>query len=104
MIEVELKFSLPASSRSLLQTKLAVLPAVQQFAPTMNVDTYYDTANFSCLQQTVFLRIRDQARLEIKYHELADPTHIHTTERVFPLSAEPSVMHEIHTFCSRFIS
>ncbi len=103
MIEVELKFALSANSRTLLQTELATLPSIQQFAPVSNVDTYYDTADFVCLQQAVFLRIRDHARLEIKYHELADPTHMHTTERVFPLTAEPSMMQEFNHLCSRFI-
>jgi adenylate cyclase class IV len=103
MIEVELKFAVPGYLRSSLQARLAALPSLQQFAPKENVDTYYDTADFTCLQQAVFFRIRNQAHLEIKYHELADPTHMHASEHVFPLSAEPSGMREFNTFCSRFI-
>ncbi|GAC1360648.1 MAG: hypothetical protein PVS3B1_22100 [Ktedonobacteraceae bacterium] len=103
MIEVELKFALPGQSRLLLQQKLAALPALQRIAPVENVDTYYDTTDFVCFQQAVFLRIRDHARLEIKYHEQADPAHLHTTERVFPLTADSSAMHDLNALCSRFI-
>ena len=103
MIEVELKFALPTDVRAVLQTRLDAIPSLQRLAPVENVDTYYDTSNFSCLQQAVFLRVRDYARLEIKYHEQADPSHTHATERLFPLTLEASMMHDLNTLCSRFI-
>ena len=68
-----------------------------------NVDTYYDTAGFDCLQQAVFIRIRNQKDLEIKYHEHADPAHMHATERVFSLESEPLLVKEMNIQCARFI-
>jgi adenylate cyclase class 2 len=103
MIEVELKFALPSDARVLLQTKLNAL-WVQSLSQVENVDTYYDTAGFDCLQQAVFIRIRNQKYLEIKYHEHADPAHMHATERVFPLESGPLSVKEMNIQCARFIS
>jgi adenylate cyclase class IV len=101
MIEVELKFALPADVRAPLQARLDALPSLRRLKPVENVDIYYDTADFSCLQQAVFLRIRDSARLEIKYHEQDDPTHTHATEETFLLIGKAS--QDFHMLCSRFI-
>lgn len=103
MIEVELKFEIEPQSRALLQAKLAAMPFVRWLGRSENADTYYDTANFDCLRQAVFMRIRNRAYLEIKFHEQADPAHTHSTERVFPLNAAPPLVKEMNTLCSRFI-
>ncbi len=102
MIEVELKFEIPSDTRLLLQAKLDAMLA-QSPGQTENVDSYYDTANFDCLRQAVFVRIRNRKHLEIKYHEHTDPSHLHTTERVFPLESEPLLVKEMNTQCSHFI-
>jgi len=102
VIEVELKFEIPSDARTLLQTKLDAMLA-QPLGQSDNVDTYYDTASFDCLQQAVFVRIRNRKRLEIKYHEHTDPAHMHTTERVFPLESGPLMVKEMNTQCSHFI-
>jgi adenylate cyclase, class 2 len=102
MIEVELKFAIPADAQILLQTKLAAL-LTQPLGQVKSVDSYYDTASFHCLQQAVFIRIRNQKHLEIKYHEHADPAHMHATERVFPLNAGPLLVKEMNILCARFI-
>jgi adenylate cyclase class IV len=102
MIEVELKFEIPSDARLLLQTKLDAMLA-QPLGQVDNVDSYYDTASFDCLQQAVFVRIRNHKHLEIKYHEHADPSHMHTTERVFPLESGPLLVKEMNTQCSHFI-
>ncbi len=103
MIEVELKFALPSDLRAPLQARLDAMPSLQRLAPIENVDTYYDTSDFSCLQQAVFLRIRDRNRLEIKYHEQADPDHTYAMERAFPLKPETPEIQELNSLCSRFI-
>jgi adenylate cyclase class IV len=102
MIEVELKFALSSDAQTLLQTKLDALLA-QPLGQVKSVDTYYDTASFDCLQQAVFIRIRNQKHLEIKYHEHADPAHMHATERVFPLESGPLLVKEMNILCARFI-
>ncbi len=102
MIEVELKFEIPSGARTLLLAKLDALLA-QPLGEVDEADIYYDTASFDCLQQAVFVRIRNQTCLEIKYHEHADPAHMHSTERVFPLNSGPLLMKELNVRCSHFI-
>jgi adenylate cyclase, class 2 len=102
MIEVELKFEIPADTRLLLQAKLDAMQA-QPLGQTDHVDCYYDTASFDCLQQAVFMRIRNHKHLELKYHEQADPAHTHATECVFPLEAEPLLVEAMHAQCTHFM-
>ena len=103
MIEVELKFEFPSIARTLLMEKIEALPSVRRLGQINNSDIYYDTANFDCLRQAVFIRIRNRARLEVKFHDYADPAHTHSVERSFPLQAEPSQMKEMNMLCSRFM-
>ena len=41
----------------------------------VNDDAYYDTVNFDCLWQAVFIGIWKHMYLEMKYNEHADLTH-----------------------------
>src|SRR6202022_3998309 len=84
MIEVELKFEIPTASRALLQEKIGTVASVRQLGQIDNSDIYYDTANFDCLQQAVFIRIRNGARLELKFHTYADPANKNSTDALFP--------------------
>ncbi|HEY7418660.1 MAG TPA: CYTH domain-containing protein [Ktedonobacteraceae bacterium] len=104
MIEVELKFQVPSEARAQLQTKLETLPSSKQLEQILNVDTYYDTANFDCLRQAVFIRTRNQKCLEVKYHEQVDPTHTHCTEQVFSLSSDPLQVKAVNNLCAQFFS
>lgn len=103
MIEVELKFGIPSTSRALLEEKIGSLSSVRLLGQIDNSDIYYDTANFDCLRQAVFIRIRNRARLELKFHDYADPAHTHSTERSFRLPSEPPQMKEMNMLCSRFV-
>lgn len=103
MIEVELKFEIPSGTRSLLQEKLVAMPSVRWLGQIDNTDIYYDTANFDCLQQSVFIRMRNRTRLELKFHDHVDTAHTSCSERTFPMKPEPPQMQEINTLCSRFI-
>jgi adenylate cyclase, class 2 len=103
MIEVELKFELSPGSWTQLQTQLGAIPLVCLVGRVDDVDIYYDTASFDCFRQAVFLRMRNHARLEIKFHEDDDPDHIRSTERVFPLESGPQLVKEMNALCARFI-
>jgi adenylate cyclase, class 2 len=109
MIEVELKFEILTNadntnnSSRLLQEKLQSMPFVHYLEQVVNDDVYYDTANFDCLQQAVFVRIRNHTHLEVKYHEHDDPAHMHSTERVFPLEPETLLVKEMNSLLGRFI-
>ncbi len=101
MIEVELKYEIDPAYRMQFQAILdAVAQRVRHFD---NVDAYYDTASYDCLQHAVFMRIRDHAHLEVKFHEDADPAHMHSTEQVFPLRGGPRCMKEMNVLCSRLV-
>lgn len=103
MIEVELKFEIAPGSSAQLERTIVALPAARLLSRSENTDVYYDTTHFDCLRQAMFIRIRNHTRLEIKYHESADPLHTHSTERVFPLQASPDQLAELNALCSRFI-
>lgn len=103
MIEVELKFALPVGDVTLLQNKLQALPLVQSFAPVINDDIYYDTVNLDCFRQAVFVRMRNHQHLEVKFHEHADPMHMHASERMFPLDADPSRIQGLNNLLARFV-
>lgn len=103
MIEVELKFALAPGLSERLQTQFAALPSVQCVGQVDSTDIYYDTVHYDCLQKAIFIRIRNQKRLEIKFHEEADPNHTHSTERVFPLQATPEQMQEFNMLCAHLL-
>jgi adenylate cyclase class IV len=103
MIEVELKFELAPGTWAQLQEQLGAIPLVSLVSRVNDVDIYYDTTRFDCFRQAVFLRLRNHARLEIKFHEDDDPDHMHSTERTFPLEAGPQQVKELNELCTRFI-
>lgn len=103
MIEVELKFKITPGTREQLESGLAALPAARLLGYTKNMDIYFDSPDFDCLRQAVFIRIRNNANLEIKYHECADLMHTHSTERVFPLGATAEQLIELNALCARYI-
>jgi adenylate cyclase, class 2 len=103
MIEVELKFELPYKAEAMLSARLEAQPSCTRLGQTIYADTYYDTPGFDCLQQAVFLRIRNQTHLDIKYHERADPAHLHCSEQTFPLSTNPLQIKAMNELCARFL-
>ena len=103
MIEVEFKFEVTSSLQRRLQTMFDALPSVRFLGQVDQVDSYYDTQSFACLRQAVFVRIRNQARLEFKYHDQLDPLHTHSTEQVFPLPVDPYRHQEMNALFERFI-
>jgi len=103
MIEIEMKFAVSAGEVALLQNKILALPFVRPFEPVTNDDVYYDTANFDCFRQAVFVRIRNHQHLEVKFHDHTDPMHEHASERVFPLDADASLMWGMNSLLARFL-
>ncbi len=103
MIEVELKFEIAPHGWKQLQDKLDAMPGMHRSGQSEGLDSYYDTSSFDCLQQAVFLRIRNHTSLQIKFHEDADPAHIHSTERAFPLHSDSLAMKEMNTLCACFV-
>lgn len=100
MIEVELKFEITPATWPQLEQHLAEMQFVRQ---VRNSDHYYDTADFRLLSQAVFVRVRNQARLECKFNERAEPAHTHCTERAFSLVPEPEQASQMNALFSRFL-
>jgi adenylate cyclase class IV len=82
MIEVELKCMLPEHILLALYEQMEQLMYVHT---VHNIDQYYDTLDFTLLQQSVFVRVRNAHRLEFKINSSAADEHVQSLERTFPL-------------------
>jgi adenylate cyclase, class 2 len=100
MIEVELKFAIAPDSRARLEKYLATTGSARRLR---NSDTYYDTPTFDLLGQAVFVRVRNQQRLEFKFNEQAAPEHLSCLERVFSLTTEQEELAEMNILFARFL-
>src|SRR2546430_2068447 len=100
VIEVEMKFELPPTSRSQFKKHFAMMQLIHQLK---NSDIYYDTPGLDLLRQAVFVRVRNHLRLEFKFNEQAAPAHIQSTERSFSLTPEPPQAQEMNALFSQFL-
>ncbi|HZS77240.1 MAG TPA: CYTH domain-containing protein [Ktedonobacteraceae bacterium] len=98
MIEVELKFAITPDSRARLERNLRTCARCLH-----NSDVYYDTPSFDLLGQAVFVRVRNQQRLEFKFNEQAAPAHLFCTERTFSLAAGPEQIAEMNKLFAEFL-
>jgi len=97
--EVELTCPLTPEGLSRLREKLQ--GAVPQ-GVTQQIDIYYDTATWGLLQQAVFVRVRNNAKLQVKFDEEgSDKLHIECIERAFSL--ECPLPQEAHDLLLRFL-
>jgi hypothetical protein len=53
-------------------------PMVWYLQHMVNDDVYYNTVNFDCLWQAVFIGSRNHMHLEIEYNKHTDLTHTYT--------------------------
>jgi adenylate cyclase class IV len=100
MIEVELKFEIAPASRARVEKYLATMGFARRL---QNSDTYYDTATFDLLSRAVFVRVRNQQRLEFKFNEQDAPEHLYCTERAFSLASESSQVEEMNNLFAGFL-
>lgn len=100
MIEVELKFEIAPDACARLEKYLATIGAARRL---QNSDTYYDTPAFDLLSQAVFVRVRNQQRLEFKFNEQAAPEHISCVERAFSLAPGPQQVEEMNSLFAGFL-
>lgn len=103
MIEVELKFEVPAGAETQLKVTLDALPLVRRFEESESTDMYYDTATYDAFRRAIFIRIRNRSVLELKFHEQDDPEHLYSTERVFPLDADAQQIDTLNALCARLL-
>jgi adenylate cyclase class IV len=100
VIETELKCRLTPDVRGKLEGYLETL---QRRGNVHNLDVYYDTVSWDLLRRAVFVRIRNQARLEFKFNEQAEQRHVHCTERVFPLAASGTAIEQMNGLFASFL-
>jgi adenylate cyclase, class 2 len=100
MIEVELKCELFPQLLPKLRERLQHMT----FDGTVqNVDRYYDTPLLDLLQQAVFVRVRNEHRLEFKFNEKGEKAHRQSTERVFSLFPDPNAREKMNALFTRFL-
>lgn len=100
MIETELKCRLTPDVRRRLGNYLETM---RQCGSVHNLDIYYDTASWDLLRRAVFVRIRNQARLEFKFNEQAEQRHVHCTERNFSLAATDVAIEQMNELFTSFL-
>lgn len=100
MIEVELKCRLTPASLKRVREKLDTCVFWGQ---KQNRDCYYDTPTWDLLRQAVFLRVRNETRLEWKFNPEKDPAHHTSIEHVFSLQAEPFPASEMNALFRHFL-
>ena len=100
MIEVELKCALFPQLLPKLRERLQHM----MFDGIVhNVDRYYDTPRFDLLQQAVFVRVRNEHRLEFKFNEKSEKAHRQSTEHVFSLLPDPNAREKMNALFTRFL-
>lgn len=100
MIEVEVKCAVAPQARHLLEARLREARFERH---THNVDVYYDMPDWDLLQKAVFLRVRNQQKLEFKFNEQAEKAHIQSTERAFSLQPQPDQAAAMNELFSHFL-
>lgn len=100
MIEVEVKCAVAPQAWPLLEARLREARFERHIH---NVDVYYDTPDWDLLQRAVFLRVRNQQKLEFKFNEQAEKAHIQSTERAFALQPQPDQAAAMNELFSHFI-
>jgi adenylate cyclase class IV len=99
-IEAELKCRLTTEVRQTLRERLQ---GMQRKGSVHNLDCYYDTASWTLLRRAVFVRIRNQQRLEFKFNEQAEKRHVQCTERSFSLEARSGQLEQMNELFATFL-
>ena len=87
MIEIELKCEL---SPQLLEKVRQKIQGMEFRGTVYNHDIYYDTPTWDLLRRAVFVRVRNNQKIEFKFNEDASEEHKLAVERVFLLQESPN--------------
>lgn len=100
LVEAELKCRLTTEVQYKLHERLQ---AMQLKGTVRNLDSYYDTPTWNLLRRAVFVRIRNQQRLEFKFNEQAEQRHVQCTERTFPLETDGERREQMNELFATFL-
>jgi adenylate cyclase class IV len=100
LIEVELKCEL---SPQLLEKVRQKIQGMQFRGTAYNHDIYYDTPTWDLLRRAVFVRVRNNQKIEFKFNEDASQEHKLAFERVFPLQTSPSELDKLNSLFAYFL-
>jgi adenylate cyclase class IV len=68
-----------------------------------NSDTYYDTPTWDLLRRAVFVRVRNNQKVEFKFNEDTTQAHGLVNERVFPLQSSPTELDKMNALFAYFL-
>jgi adenylate cyclase, class 2 len=100
LIEIELKCAL---TPQLLEKVHAKTQAMDFKGTVQNQDIYYDTPAWDLLRRAVFVRVRNGSRVEFKFNEDIDQSHVQSTEHVFPLSLSHDITEKMNALFAYFL-
>jgi adenylate cyclase class IV len=100
VIEIELKCEL---SPQLLERVREKIHGMQFRGRIRNTDIYYDTPTWDLLRRAVFVRVRNNRKVEFKFNEDITQEHGQVNERVFPIQASPTEIDKMNTLFAYFL-
>ena len=100
MIEIELKCEL---SPQLLEKVRQKIQGMQFRGTVYNHDVYFDTPTWDLLRRAVFVRVRNDQRIEFKFNEDASQEHKLAVERVFPIQPSPADLDRLNSLFAYFL-
>jgi adenylate cyclase class IV len=100
LIEIELKCEL---SPQLLEKVRQKIQGMEFRGTVYNHDIYYDTPTWDLLRRAVFVRVRNNQKIEFKFNEDASQEHSLAVERVFPLQTSPTDLAKLNSLFTYFL-
>jgi adenylate cyclase class 2 len=100
LIEIELKCEL---SPQLLEKVRQKIQGMQFRGTVYNHDIYYDTPTWDLLRRAVFVRVRNNQKIEFKFNEDASQEHQQALERIFPLQTSSFDLDRLNSLFAYFL-
>jgi adenylate cyclase class IV len=100
LIEIELKCEL---SPQLLEKVRQKTQGMEFRGTVYNQDIYYDTPTWDLLRRAVFVRVRNNQKIEFKFNEDASQEHKLAVERIFPLQTTSTDLDRLNSLFTYFL-
>jgi adenylate cyclase, class 2 len=100
LIEIELKCEL---SPQLLEKVRLKIQRMEFRGRVYNHDVYYDTSTWDLLRRAVFVRVRNNLKIEFKFNENTSQEHGQANERIFPCQTPPTELDKLNALFAYFL-